>query len=437
MNELFLKRMQDMLQYEYPAYIESLSSPLRKGLRINTLKISTEDFLSCTDYKLSKSPFAKNGYYLEAHKGIGYTVEHQSGFFYLQEPSASSAVTVLDPRPGMKVLDMCAAPGSKSTQIAEMLKQDGLLVSNEIHPNRARILEDNIERCGSANTIVINSDPKTVAKAFPFFFDMVLCDAPCSGEGMFRKEEQALTEWSLKNVQACAIRQQGILEEAYRCLKPGGTLVYSTCTFAIEENELCIKEFIQNHEDMHLVPIDVDFGRSGFDVGYHTEYTRRIFPMDGGEGHFIAKLIKDGNQESTVKLMASQPMPKEAKNFLDEMLVQQYPYYFVNNNKVYGGTQPFYSCGKCHLLRHQVLLGEMEKNRFVPSHGFFMSAYTKFKNQLELNQEDMNRYIHGEQLNIACPKGWYALSYHGVMIGGAKSDGSALKNKYPKNLRLR
>ena len=267
---------------------------------------------------------------------------------------------------------------------------------------------------------------------------MVLCDAPCSGEGMFRKEDQAVEQWSLENVQACALRQSYILEEAYKCVKPGGTMVYSTCTFAIEENELCIQKFIQEHPDMHLVPIEVDFGRKAFDFGCHTDYARRIFPMDGGEGHFIAKLQKDGvSTESTVKLMQSQVLPKEAKEFFDTFFVNQYPYYFVKNNKIYGGTQPFYEVGKCHLLRHQVFLGEMEKNRFTPSHALFMSAYTKFQNTINLEEEDILRYMRGEQLNLPCKKGWYAVCYHGVVIGGAKSDGTALKNKYPKNLRLR
>lgn len=361
-----------------------------------------------------------------------------AGFFYIQEPSASSAVTILDPKPGMKVLDMCAAPGSKSTQISEMLEQEGLLVANEIHPTRSRILLENIERCGSANTIVLNNDPKDISKAFPEFFDMVLCDAPCSGEGMFRKEDQAVEQWSLENIQACALRQSYILEEAYKCLKPGGTMVYSTCTFAMEENELCMQKFIQEHPDMHLVPIEVDFGRKAFDFGSHTDYARRIFPMDGGEGHFIAKLQKDGEStESTIKLMQSQVLPKEAKEFFETFFVNQYPYYFVKNNKIYGGTQPFYDVGKCHLLRHQVFLGEMEKNRFTPSHALFMSAYTKFRNTINLQEEDVLRYMRGEQLNLPCKKGWYAVCYHGVVIGGAKSDGTALKNKYPKNLRLR
>ena len=232
MNDLFLERMREMLKDEYPAYLEKLNDPARKGLRINTLKITPDDFFACTNYELEKSPFAKNGYYANIKSGVGFTPEHMAGFFYIQEPSASSAVTILDPKPGMKVLDMCAAPGSKSTQISEMLEQEGLLVANEIHPTRSRILLENIERCGSANTIVLNNDPKDISKAFPEFFDMVLCDAPCSGEGMFRKEDQAVEQWSLENVQACALRQSYILEEAYKCLKPGGTMVYSTCTFA-------------------------------------------------------------------------------------------------------------------------------------------------------------------------------------------------------------
>ena len=245
MNELFEKQMQELLKEEYPAYKKSLEEPARRGFRINTLKGSSDHFFSVMDIPHEKSLFCDNGYYTDAPNGIGFTPLYMAGAFYMQEPSASSAVTVLRPEEGMKVLDLCAAPGSKSTQIAEKLGMTGLLVTNEIIPSRCKILMENIERHGSANTIVTNSDTKYLAEQFPGFFDAVLCDAPCSGEGMMRKEEEAEKQWTPQLVESCAAIQEEILENAYICLNKGGVLVYSTCTLNMQENEYQILKFLK------------------------------------------------------------------------------------------------------------------------------------------------------------------------------------------------
>ncbi len=438
MNELFLQRMQALLKDEFPSYLKALEQPPYRGFRINTLKITPEDFFVKFPLDHSPSPYADNGYYTNEKSGIGYQPEYLAGLLYMQEPSASSAVTVLDPKPGDCIVDLCAAPGSKSTQILEKLNHEGILIANEINPKRAKILLENVERNGADNCIVTNSDTHTIAKQFPCFFDKVLCDAPCSGEGMVRKEEEAVNQWSLELVQHCASLQKTILEDAYACLKPGGILVYSTCTLNLEENELQIQQFLRQHEDMELVDSGCTFGRKGLVTEDHLDLTRRIFPQDGGEGHFIAKLHKKGEPDTIQpKLLKGQAIPKEVSLFLKEQLETPYPYLYCYQNRVYGGTYPFLDTGKIHVLRNQVYLGELLKNRFEPSHHFYLSAHSAFKHCFEMNNEQTKAYIHGEQINDKCEKGWTAMCIQGHVLGAAKSDGKALKNKFPKAFRTR
>lgn len=438
MDQAFLKQMQELLKEEYPLYLDSLNKKENRGFRVNTLKITEEEFFSIFKYKYHKSPFAKNGYYLDEDVSIGKTDLYAAGLLYMQEPSASSAVTILDVKPGMKVLDMCAAPGSKSTQILEALNGEGLLVANEYVKDRAQILKENIERSGAYNAIVISADTKDVANQFEEYFDAVLCDAPCSGEGMFRKESQAIDNWSIKNVEQCVIRQEYILENAYRCLKPGGMLVYSTCTFNLSENENQIVHFLDKHSDMQIVDSNVTFGRKGFASRYPTEKAIRIFPMDEGEGHFICKMQKSGVASNrNIKELKSETIPVSALTFMKQMLVQDYPYYFCYKNKVYGGIHPFISVGKTNLIRHQAYLGEDVHGRFEPSHAFFMSSYSKFNKTIELDDNEVLAYLQGQTISRKCDKGYYAICTHGHVLGYAKSDGQILKNKYPKAFRLK
>lgn len=438
MDQAFLEQMQKLLKDEYPMYLSSLEKKENRGFRVNTLKISEEEFFKQFPYAYHKSPFAKNGYYLDEDVSIGKTTMYASGLLYMQEPSASSAVTILDPKPGMKILDMCAAPGSKSTQILEALNGDGLLVANEYNKDRAQILKENIERSGADNAIVIHADTKDVASHFEEYFDGVLCDAPCSGEGMFRKEPQAAENWSLKNVEVCASRQEYILDNAYQCLKPGGVLVYSTCTFNLSENENQIVSFLDRHKDMEIIPANVSFGRSGYPTKYPTEKAIRIFPMDEGEGHFICKMQKQGEPSNrTISLLKGDKIPSSAMEFTKKMLVKEYPYYFSYKNKVYGGVNPFISVGKTSLIRHQVYLGEDVHGRFEPSHAFFMSFYSKFKLVLELDEKEARQFLRGETITKKCDKGFYALSYQNQVLGYGKSDGQMIKNKYPKAYRLK
>ena len=437
MNSLYLKQMKELTGNEYEAYLKSLGEKPNRGFRVNTLKTTEEKLFSVIDLQKKKSPFADNGYYFLSDEPVAKMPAYMAGLFYMQEPSASGAVTMLDPKPGMKVLDLCAAPGSKATQIAEKLGNDGFLCVNEINRSRAQVLLENIVRSGASNVMVLNSDTQAVADAFEGYFDAVLCDAPCSGEGMFRKEEEAVRDWSPENVEACARRQSMILENAYRCLKENGVLLYSTCTFNRTENEDVIAGFLSRHDNMKAEKTDVSFGRPGLITPYGTELARRIFPMDEGEGHFMIRLRKTQNDaEKKIRTLTSQRIPKEAEQFMEEMLENPYPYVFAYKDRVYGGSSPFIDAKGCRLIRNQVLIGEMKHNRFEPSHHFFMSSWSPFRKRAELDDDLAMKYFHGEQLAMRYAKGWAAACWKGYPVGGVRSDGSALKNKYPKELRL-
>lgn len=435
MNDAYLARMKSMLGDEYSAYLQSFEEPANRGIRINTLKRTNAPIDGICG---RKSPFAENGWYLDAACNVGQTPEYLCGHIYPQEPSASFAVTAMDLKPGMRVLDLCAAPGSKSTQIAEALDHQGLLVANEIISSRAAILKENMERCGAANVIIVNNTPAEVAKAFPEYFDAVLCDAPCSGEGMFRKDPDAVTHWSPEHVSSCAARQSGILDDSAACVKPGGVLVYSTCTFSIEENEQNVISFLKRHPEFIAEPISAEGGRPGIMMGQGAEYTRRIYPMDGGEGHFVARFRKCGEPaEITLPLMTSAPVPKEITAFLNENLTEQFPYLYVHNEVVYGGTAPFIVCRGLHLIRHQTMIGTIRRGRFEPSHGLAMSSWTAMKQSVELSEEEYQSYRRGNTIARRGIKGWAAVTVKGMQAGLAKGDGTILKNHYPKAFRIR
>lgn len=271
--ELFLSRMRGMLGEEYTAFLESFHQERYQALRLNPLKIAEngecaavllgekacafDGAVRASDpFMLRKVPWAEDGYYYDKEVQPGKHPYHDAGVYYIQEPSAMAPVTLLEARPGEKILDLCAAPGGKSTQIAAAMKGRGILVSNEIHPARAKILSENIERMGIRNACVTNETPAHLAEVFPEYFDRILVDAPCSGEGMFRKNEEACQEWSPENVELCAQRQDEILDCAARMLRPGGRLVYSTCTFAPEEDEGSVSRFVTRHPEFHILPAD-------------------------------------------------------------------------------------------------------------------------------------------------------------------------------------
>ena len=442
MKELFLKRMQEYLQDEYEAYVKTLEEEAYRGLRVNTAKISVEDFLALQVCDVKPSAICPESFYIPYDiKGLGNHPAHLAGLFYMQEPSASSAVEVLDVQPGDWVLDLCAAPGGKSTQIAAKLRHTGFLVSNEIEMKRAAILMSNMERMGFSECMVTNGHPKDLCSQTKEWFDRVLVDAPCSGEGMFKKHSKAMEDWSEEHVQACAQRQLQILDSAYLALKPGGTMVYSTCTYAMEENEQVIWKFLKEHEDMRLVDAGVSFGRQGFAYeDLESDKVRRILPMDQGEGHFVAKLEKVGKSGVIrMKELKNDRLPAFAEKFIISQLGSIPPYHIILQDRIYVKQSPFVKLDKVHILRQGTLVGDIVKNRIEPhQHLYTSNVYEKqLQSVYDMKDEECELFLRGNVIMASGYKGYTAVTWKHHPLGFVKGDGMVLKNKYPKGLRIR
>ncbi|MDD3049428.1 MAG: RsmF rRNA methyltransferase first C-terminal domain-containing protein [Bacilli bacterium] len=437
MKDQFLKRMQLYLQDEYDDYLKTLNEHAYRGIRVNLLK-EDKPLLEST-FSLIPSKFCKDGYYSDGSIS-GNHPYHLQGLFYMQEPSASGVVSVLDVQKNDWVLDLCAAPGGKSTQIASALMHTGFLVSNELIANRAQILLSNLERMGVSENMITNTSVEILCDEMMGCFDKVVVDAPCSGEGMFKIHEKAMEDWSEEHVASCATRQLMILNEAYKALKQNGILVYSTCTYAMEENEQVIYTFLKAHPDMELVDCDVDFGRSGIAyLDLDVSKVRRIFPMDQGEGHFIAKMKRvSENTKRKLEEIKNKKIDECVDVFMKDQLSKQPLYFYHQNGKVYAKNTPFIKLKKTKILRQGILCGEIIKQRFEPHHHFYMASCldANRKKVISINEKECAIFLSGNVLNIPCEKGYTALSYHNHILGYGKSDGKQIKNKFPKGLRV-
>lgn len=450
MNKLpqkFKMRMEALLGEEFEQYENALSQPPVRAFRVNTDKISLKNFEKINLFGSEKIPYAENGYYLSCDK-IGNHPYHHAGMIYVQEPGAMAPAECIDIEPDWCVLDMCAAPGGKSTQLKNKLGEKGILVSNEIIPARCKILTGNIERLGLKNAVITCMDTKKLAKTFPKTFDLIMVDAPCSGEGMFRKEEIAIDEWSEENVKMCAERQKDILENAAQCLKDGGYIIYATCTFSLEENEMVIDHFLSLHPEFELLPVKKavqEYTSPGISFDGCTcenlNLTRRFYPHKAkGEGQFMAVLHNTNEVYSYTQSKAkAERTDKAVFDFLDDTLtdynrenVLMYngnPIYFTPDFEISKGTA--FACG--------VTIGEIKKNYILPHHQFFMAMGELFKRKIELtaDSEALKKYLHGEEICAACPNGWAAVLVDGCTVGGAKVSNGRAKNHYPKGLRTK
>lgn len=457
--ETFLYKQQKLLGSEYPNFIKSYDEPATKGLRVNTLKIAVEDFIQLSPFSLQPVPWAKEGFYYSETDRPGKHPYHAAGLYYIQEPSAMAVVEILDPKPYEKVLDIAAAPGGKATQIATKMHNKGLLIANEVHPIRAKALSENVERLGITNTIVTNEEVHNLSKRFPSYFDRILLDAPCSGEGMFRKDEDSREQWSLESVEQCSIRQKQLLELAASMLKPGGKLVYSTCTFSPEENEQVIDAFLQNHSDFRLVPIPHEHGfQPGNPLWSHSQDPRltgtaRLWPHHlKGEGHFIATLEKIAGEPSlqTKKNAASQRGTKPLQEalhwfhtFSKETFTQ--PIEFPKERYALFGTQLYLlpenapDLTQLKVLRAGLHLGEWKKNRFEPSHSLALTlTANEVKSSISYpaDHPDLYRYLRGEAIESKeTLSGWTLLLVDQYPLAWTKAVSGVLKNHYPKGLR--
>ena len=425
--EAFLQRMEAQLGSEYPAFLESLERPRAVALRFNPMKGERP----MLPFVGAPVPWEPEGFYYDPETRPGLHVYHEAGVYYLQEASAMAPVALLDPKPGERVCDLCAAPGGKTTQIAGRMLGQGFLVCNEINPKRAKILSRNIERMGVANALVTNEHPETLASRFPGFFDRVLVDAPCSGEGMFRKEEAAVTDWSQETVQMCARRQREILDSAARLVRPGGRLVYSTCTFAPEEDEETVAAFLEAHPEFTPEPVEAPWFVPGENASY------RMWPHKLlGEGHFAAVLRKTQGESGEVPACPGEKCPKAWESFAKELDITLPEGKAVSfGQSLYWAPMELPELNRLKVLRPGLELGTERKGRFEPAHALALWLKTcAVTESFPPESPEMKAYLHGDVVPSG-KKGWCLVQAGGYAIGWGKGDGSVLKNHYPKGLR--
>ena len=454
--EAFLARMRAILGDNYAAFLRASDAPPVRGLRVNPAVGAG----ALADLPLREIPGIGGAYFLDTDERIGRHPLHHAGAFYLQEPAAMLPVAAAEaegliPR-GARACDLCAAPGGKTFQIATAIGEDGFLVSNEIVPSRCAVLAGNVERLGLDRVTVTNADPRAFGEYLPGFFDLLVVDAPCSGEGIFRKTPEAVGEWTPASPASCAERQRAILGSALPCLKAGGALVYSTCTYSPEENEETVAWLLDEYPALELVPVTDPTILSYTDPGLSREgvpegATRRHYPHSGngsfgGEGQFFAlfRLTAPIGEERkpSQKAGREERLPKSdralVEAFFDAALTRR------------PATEPTLFKGKVTLppaplplpekliYANSVTVGEIRSGRLVPHHAFFSAYGRDFVRKLDFPADDprLAAYLHGDVIPAPdLSDGWGAVLCEGVPVGGAHITGGVAKNHYPKGLR--
>lgn len=441
--EEFMERMRELLgEEEMARYLASFDEERVYGLRVNTLKITPEEFASRTSMELESVPWIPNGFYYKGEERPSKEPDYYAGLYYLQEPSAMTPASRLPITPGDRVLDLCAAPGGKSTELGARLKGRGVLVSNDISNSRAKALLKNLELWGIANLYVTSEEPGKLADTYGAYFDKILIDAPCSGEGMFRKDADMVKSYRERGPKYYAEVQKEIADQAVRLLAPGGMMLYSTCTFSECEDEDVIRYLLANHMEMELVELPLFEGASD-GIGLHG--CLRLFPHKiRGEGHFMALLQKkasdsvERSQTGNTGSVKTVKLPESLTDFL-ALIDRSFDRsrILIKNDFVYylpEGTVPEKNL---RYLRTGLFLGELKKNRFEPGQALAMALKpTEFKQTVSWRRDDERiiRYLKGETLTLnpdeAPVNGWCLVCMEDFPLGFAKGAGMTLKNKY-------
>lgn len=459
--EAFLSRMESMLGTEYPDFLASYNKPRRQGLRLNTLKISPEDFLKISPFPLEPVPWTDNGFYYPPDTRPARHPFYRCGLYYLQEPSAMAPAAFLAVSPGDRVLDLCAAPGGKATELGARLRGKGLLAANDADSARCKALLRNLELMGISNSFVTNETPQRLVSAFPDFFDKILVDAPCSGEGMFRKEPAAVKTWSPDKSESCARLQREILTQAVHMLSPGGLLMYSTCTFAPAENEGSVSYVLEHFPDMELKQLPETHGFSPGNPQWGNHDPRlsrclRLWPHKiQGEGHFLALFYKKGagpqNSRPFSKSTKGRKLPRTQRLLLEEFLQPLIPLLStdfdwerveIRGDRAYLLPEGLPKAFRLRFLRNGLFLGELKKNRFEPSQPLALALKDLPPARMNLPSQDARipGYLHGETI-FAAPgectmaSGWGVLCADGFPLGWGKLVNGTWKNKYPGGWR--
>ncbi|MGN1319031.1 MAG: RsmF rRNA methyltransferase first C-terminal domain-containing protein [Lachnospirales bacterium] len=440
----YTEKMKKLLGEEFDKYIESFNEARLYGLRANTLKVSPDDLKKMVGWKLESVPWCKEGFYYDGENvRPAKHPYYAAGLFYIQEPSAMSTGAMLNVEPGDRVADLCAAPGGKSTQVAAKLKGEGVLVTNDISASRCKALLKNIEVSGVSNAIITNEDPKNLADKFEGYFNKIIVDAPCSGEGMFRKDEGAVKSWETHKTEFCCSLQRDILKSAAKMLSNDGYIAYSTCTFAPEEDEGMIQEFLNNNSDFELVEIDKS---GGFDDG-HPEWIEngseelkkcgRLMPYKiKGEGHFLCLLHKKGERKEPAIKKDTTANNIELSDYFDFM--KNYMNIEIKDNLVLHKDSLFcvpelLDLKGLRVMRSGLFLGNLKTKRFEPSQAFAMTLKkedAKITVDFDLEDENLKRYLRGESFTVDCNDGWALVCVNSYPIGWGKVQKGRLKNKY-------
>ncbi|GAA6114751.1 RsmF rRNA methyltransferase first C-terminal domain-containing protein [Apilactobacillus apinorum] len=438
----FKNKYQKLMGDDADSFFKSLDQETNPGYRVNPLKeyVVTENGEDAIDY-------CQYGYYGDVN---GKSVEHQSGAIYSQEPSAMYVGEVADITPGDYVLDLCASPGGKTTHVASYMQNQGLLVTNEIDYKRAKVLVENVERFGIRNALILNENPNNLAKHFPRFFDKILIDAPCSGEGMFRKNNDAIKYWNAEYPVECAIRQKEIIEQAVKMLKPGGKIIYSTCTFAPEEDEQIV-EWMHDEFDFTIEPIRkyegmVDGKPDWANGNQDLTNTVRLFPNHfKGEGHFISKLSSNDNGSAKkIKHRLQGNLTQDDKKLWDEFkqtnLVNFAPKHLILfGDQLYSFDNTLPDLKGLKVMRPGLHLGTIKKKRFEPSYALALALHSdEVVNRLEITEDDWKQYVHGDTISCdqSLSKGWYQLICKKQPVAFGKVVNGTVKNFFPKGLRF-
>ena len=439
MNRLFEKQMQDILKNEYPDFMKALEQPAVKAFYLNPHKKEAIKYLN--KEFIQPHVDVKDGYYFNYEKyPLGKSPFFSCGLYYIQEPSAMLVTHFLNIQKDDYILDMCAAPGGKTCAAASQLSEDGLMIANDIVPLRAKILSENVERFGLKNTIVTNCDPLVFENQLKGFFDKIILDAPCSGEGMFRKSDAAIETWSLEKVHECAHIQRQLLDAAMNLLKPEGQLIYSTCTYNTIENEEQI-QYLLNHYNCSLIPLKKSHGMS---PGMNMEEAVRLYPHHyQGEGHFIALIQKHGEMTPFKSKNLKPVIPKQ-----NQLLVQDFyktylnckvpAYLYDNNNHIYAILPQFPELKGIRVLRNGFYLGECKKNRFEPSLALALTLQINDVKQFyrfHENDQEVTQYLHGETIEGSTQKGYGIIFVEDYPLSFYKESNHQAKNLYPKGLR--
>lgn len=428
MNNEFLKRVNEYFGIESNEYLKLLKNSCTQSFFLNTKKGSKEDILNLIDFDYFESSLTKNSFYHNCDN-IGKTKAFELGLIYPQDIASSLSSTFISVNNIKTVADMCAAPGGKTINVLNKLNDDVLLIANDVNHTRSTILSSNLERLGLSNVIITNKDTSDLSKQLENFADLVILDAPCSGEGMIRKYPEILDEYSNDNIKTLSSLQSKLLEDAYRILKGNGQLLYSTCTYSFEEDEEQISNFLAKHSDMILVNL-------GDNKYSKLKGTLKYSPLNNTEGQFIALMVKEDNSLiNSFKLL--KPIKEQiVDEFIKKNISISNYYLYKHYDKYYLSLIPLYDLGY-NVLKYGIYIGDIVNNRFEPSHSLYRSNILKnhFNFIYELNDVEYNDFVKGYEIKTNLENNYYLLTYKDFSIGYGKCSNNIIKNKYPKGLR--